>query len=46
MAVLGFVAEARIEERLLCDRFGAAYEAYAARAGLLLPHFGGRSKGG
>jgi protein-S-isoprenylcysteine O-methyltransferase Ste14 len=44
MAVLGFVAEARVEERLLRDRFGAAYDEYAARAGLLLPRFGGRRK--
>jgi protein-S-isoprenylcysteine O-methyltransferase Ste14 len=42
--MLSFVAEARIEERLLRDRFGAVYDAYAARAGLLLPRLSGRSK--
>jgi protein-S-isoprenylcysteine O-methyltransferase Ste14 len=46
IAVLGFVAEARIEERLLRDRFGAVYDAYAERTGLLLPRFGARSEGG
>jgi protein-S-isoprenylcysteine O-methyltransferase Ste14 len=46
IAVLGFIAEARIEERLLRDRFGAVYEAYAERTGGLLPRFGGRGKSG
>jgi protein-S-isoprenylcysteine O-methyltransferase Ste14 len=46
IAVLGFVTEARIEERLLRDRFGVVYQAYAEGTGLLLPRFGGQGKGG
>lgn len=37
-----FYARARAEERLLRDRFGADYEAYARRVPMLVPRLTGR----